>query len=136
MTESDRLNGADGEARRPSGQWMAGVSGNPKGRPRKAAAQLKSLPDLLAEAMTRRIPVINAQGKRETIRAADALVQQLIRSIPDMKPREAITAMQLMHKFGLEAESKAAAAAPHLTAEEARECLKARLKQLRNPEAQ
>ena len=44
--------------------------------------------------------------------------------------------MQLMHKFGLEAESKAAAAAPHLTVEEARERLKAGLMQIRNREAQ
>ena len=121
------------DERNGKGRWVAGISGNPRGRPRKKATQPKGLADLLAEAMSEMIPIVDARGRRKMVPAYEAVAHQLVRSMLEMKPRELTSALKMMQDLQVFGTSrKHAGTEPEtLTLEQTRERLHARLAALR-----
>jgi Family of unknown function (DUF5681) len=89
---------AEGQ-RNKRGQWVPGMSGNRSGRRRKEPALPKGLKDHLADAMMEKIPLSDGQGKHEMVPAFEAVARHLVRSLPGLKARELITALQWMDKL-------------------------------------
>jgi len=123
--------------RNERGQWVAGVSGNHSGRPRKKAVLPKSLTDHLADAMMQKIPVIDGEGKQQMMPAFEAAARQLVGSIPSLKPKDLITALRYMdglHVFD-EMRTRAGECPTGRTLEQARERIRAKMAQIRETQA-
>lgn len=121
------------EGRNERGQWLLGESGNPKGRPRKKAALPKSLTEHLADAMTEKIPVIDADGNQEMVPAYEAVARQLVRSLPSSRPKDIMVTLKWMQALGVSnaMQRRAGIRTDGLTLEQAQERLAARLERLK-----
>ena|SRR5438270_416840 len=120
------------DPRNRKGQWVTGVSGNPSGRPRKTAEPPKSFGEHLEAAMNETVAIIDARGKRRMVPVAQAVALELVHSLPTLKGRELVAAVQFVEKqIAADKARRPQSGAEHLTGEQARERLILRLEQLK-----
>lgn len=87
------------KGRNAKGQWLPGVCGNKKGRGAKKKPLPKCLSEQLADAMAEKVAVTDAGGKQRMVSAYEAASRQLVQSIPELKPKELISALQWMQEL-------------------------------------
>lgn len=86
------------KGRNVKGQWLPGVCGNKKGRGAKKEPLPKCLTEQLADAMSEKVTVTDGGGKQQMVSAYEAASRQLVQSIPELKPKELISALQWMEE--------------------------------------
>jgi Family of unknown function (DUF5681) len=66
----------------PQTQFKPGQSGNPQGRPKRAAV----LPDVIAKELRKRVPIVS-NGKRQKVSMLEAIVKQLLTKAASGDPK-------------------------------------------------
>lgn len=114
------------------GRWIPGHCPNRSGRGSKRRRVAKSLTEHLADAFGEPVLYINAAGKQEKVPASAAFARDLIRSLPEMTPRDRLAALRSLEKLGVSRElgSRAKIANPPLTTDQMRERVHAKLNAL------
>ena len=102
-------------------QWLPGVCGNKKGRGARKKPLPKCLTEQLADAMSGKVAITDANGKQRMVSNYEAAALQLVGSIPQLKPKELILAMKWMQDlqvFAVMRQRAEEAAEPPITRED------------------